>query len=110
MKTKWDEQDVETTKAYDDALITVMREMCAMMRKTEGMFPECWQAGRANIVELAHPVFEYGPADYFTDGLGDFAVVVREPEPVKAPEPMKRLKHITRHEAWKASRKKSKQS
>jgi len=81
MKAVFDDMEFQLSEAFEQALIAVMREMCAMMR-ANGRHPEAWTSGRCYIRQnLADggPVFGYGAIGDFEDGLGDFVVIVEPP-------------------------------
>lgn len=77
MKVRHDEELIELTAAYEEALINLLREECKMHRDIEG--PECWTWGRAYISDLANAggiERTFGGDDCRPDdGLGDFAIV-----------------------------------
>ncbi len=78
MKVKYDEEELELTPRFYDALVEAMCAECEMMAKAKSHNADCWTWGRCEISDLAASngiAFYFGgEEDQPDDGLGDFAV------------------------------------
>lgn len=80
MIAKYDDEQVELTERFVNALIELMQAECEMMAKFDSA--EFWTWGRCTVIDLAisgGTEFSFGGDDDLpSDGLGKFAVVVTD--------------------------------
>jgi len=82
MKIKYDQEEVELTARFENALIELMKAECEMMALAEPHMKRCWTWGRCTVGDLAYVKglsFVYGgDDDKQIDGLGDFGIIYSE--------------------------------
>ena len=82
MKAKYDQEDIEITTRFDNALIELMQAECEMMQQNEPDHADCWTWGRCRVGDLAYlqglSCSYGGEEDKPLDGLGDFGIIYEE--------------------------------